>query len=91
MLLWSEGIGAAEVDRFFSNSMNDDQKEEQNRRSGLAYSAGLVLFFSVATLAGLGLLLDKWLNFSPWFAVAGIVLGTVVGFYEFFRIISRIS
>ena len=71
--------------------MTDDQKEEQNRRSGLAYSAGLVLFFSVATLAGLGLLLDKWLNVSPWLAVVGIVLGTVVGFYEFFRIISRIS
>jgi F0F1-type ATP synthase assembly protein I len=71
--------------------MNDDQKEEQNRRSGLAYSAGLVLFFSVATLTGLGLILDKWLNLSPWFAVAGIVLGTVVGFYEFFRIISRLS
>ncbi len=84
-------FGLAEVYRLVPNSMNDDQKEEQNRRSGLAYSAGLVLFFSVATLAGLGLLLDKWLHVSPWLAVVGIVLGTVVGFYEFFRIISRMS
>jgi F0F1-type ATP synthase assembly protein I len=71
--------------------MAENEKEEQNRKSGLAYSAGLVLFFSVATLAGLGLLLDKWFQLGPWFAVGGIVLGTIVGFYQFFRIISRLS
>ena len=71
--------------------MTGDDKEEQNRRSGLAYTAGLVLFFSVAIMVGFGLLLDRWLHTSPWFAVGGIVFGTVAGFYEFFRISSRLS
>ena len=52
---------------------------------------GQVLFFSVAIMVGFGLLLDRWLHTSPWFAVGGIVFGTVAGFYEFFRISSRLS
>jgi F0F1-type ATP synthase assembly protein I len=39
---------------------------------------------------GLGWLLDRWLGTS-WLMVAGIILGSFVGFYEFIRIISKIK
>ncbi len=71
--------------------MADDDKEEVTRKSGLAYAAGLTIFFSLLTFLGVGWALDRWLGTSPWLLVAGIVLGSVVGFYEFVRIISKIK
>jgi ATP synthase protein I len=65
--------------------------EEVTRRSGVAYAAALSLFFSVAVLLGLGYLLDRWLGTAPWLMVAGIVVGSAVGLYEFVRITSKIS
>ena len=60
------------------------------RGGGIAYAAGLSIFFSVLTLMGLGWLLDRQFGTS-WMMVAGIVLGAVVGFYQFVRIISRLN
>jgi F0F1-type ATP synthase assembly protein I len=57
----------------------------------LAYAAGLVLFTSVVTLMGAGYLFDLWLMSSPWGIVGGIVLGTVVGFYQFIKITNQID
>lgn len=57
----------------------------------MAYAAAISLFFSVATLLGLGYLLDRWLRTEPWLMVAGIVVGSAVGLYEFVRITSKIS
>jgi F0F1-type ATP synthase assembly protein I len=72
--------------------MDEDKREEQEatRRSGMAYAAGLSIFFSVATCMGLGWALDRWLGTS-WIMIAGIILGAVVGFYQFIRIISQIN
>jgi ATP synthase protein I len=66
----------------------DDQ--EGNRKSGVAYAAALSLFFSVAALCGVGWVLDRWLGTKPWLLVAGIVLGAIVGFYQFFRLTSTL-
>ena len=71
--------------------MPEDDREEVTRKSGLAYAAGLTIFFSLLTFLGVGWALDRWLGTSPWLLVAGIVLGSVVGFYEFVRIISKIK
>jgi F0F1-type ATP synthase assembly protein I len=68
-----------------------DEKENENRRSGLAYAAALSLFFTVATLLGLGWLLDRWLKTSPWLMVAGIVVGSALGIYEFIRLTSKLD
>ncbi|HEY0077166.1 MAG TPA: AtpZ/AtpI family protein [Pyrinomonadaceae bacterium] len=68
---------------------NDEQ--EVTRRSGLAYAAGLGIFFSVAAMMGFGWVLDRWLGTSPWLMVTGIILGSIVGFYEFIRIISKLN
>jgi ATP synthase protein I len=65
--------------------------EETNRKSGIAYAAALTLFVSVATMCGVGWLLDRWLETRPWLMVVGLVLGAVAGFYEFFRLTSKLS
>ena len=67
------------------------EDQETNRKSGLAYAAAFNLFASVITLAGLGWLLDRWLETAPWLLVAGVVLGAVVGFYQFIRITSKLK
>jgi F0F1-type ATP synthase assembly protein I len=67
---------------------NDDRGAA--RKSGIAYAAGLSIFFSVLTLMGVGWALDRWLG-TTWLMVAGIILGAVVGFYQFIRIISKIK
>lgn len=71
--------------------MPEGDEEDVARKSGVAYAAAITLFFSVATLLGLGFLLDRWLRTSPWLMVAGIVVGSAVGLYEFVRITSKIS
>jgi len=68
----------------------DGQEREAARGSGIAYAAGLSIFFSVLTLMGLGWVLDRQFG-TGWMMIAGIVLGAVVGFYQFIRIISRLN
>jgi ATP synthase protein I len=64
--------------------------EEANRKSGIAYGAALVLFSSVVSCCGAGWLLDRWLGTKPWLLVAGIVLGSIAGFYQFVRLTSKL-
>ena len=70
------------------NSRRDD--EDANRKSGVAYAAALTLFFSVATMTGVGWLLDRWFGTRPWLLVVGLLLGAVVGFIEFVRLTSKL-
>lgn len=63
---------------------------ESIRMSGLAYSAGLVLFASIAFMAVLGWLVDLLLGSTPWGIVVGMLLGSIIGFVQFFRINSEI-
>ena len=70
--------------------MAENEQQETTRKGGMAYAAGLTLFFSVLAFMGLGWVLDRWLGTS-WLLIAGIVLGACVGFYEFIRIISIIK
>ena len=66
---------------------SDDQDE--NRKSGFAYAAGIALFASVATFTVIGYLLDRRFGTQPWFLVGGIVLGSAAGLFEFVRISSK--
>jgi ATP synthase protein I len=61
------------------------------RKSGLVYGAIFSLVAAVIVMLGIGWVLDRWLGTTPWLLVAGIVLGSVVGFYQFIRIISRLN
>jgi ATP synthase protein I len=70
--------------------MPGEDKEETNRKTGIAYAAALTLFASVVSLCGVGWLLDRWLGTDPWLLVIGIVLGAVAGFYQFIRMTSKL-
>ena len=71
--------------------MAEPDEESVTRKSGLVYAAVLSIFFSVLSFLGVGWVLDGWLGTSPWLVVTGIVLGASIGFYQFIRLISRIS
>ncbi len=73
-----------------NQNFKPETEGETVRKSGLAYAAAFTLFSTVVVLLGAGYLLDRWLDSSPWGIVGGIVLGSVVGFYQFVRITSRI-
>ena len=64
--------------------------EETVRRGGLAYSIGIVFVVSVAFLLLLGWIADWMFGTKPWGLVAGIILGSIIGFIQVFRISSRI-
>ena len=64
--------------------------DETARQSGLAWSAGIIFFSSVAFMLLLGWFADLLLGSSPWGIVGGIILGSIIGFIQFFRTASRI-
>ena len=67
-----------------------ESPDKTMRQSGLAWSAGIVFFGSVAFMLFLGWGADLLLGSSPWGIVGGIVLGSIIGFIQFFRISSQI-
>jgi ATP synthase protein I len=75
----------------FLTVKSEDDQQETNRKSGLAYAAAFSLFTAVVAGLVAGWLMDRWLGTRPWLLVAGIVLGAIAGFYQFIRISSRLS
>jgi ATP synthase protein I len=69
----------------------DDDSQDVNRKSGLAYAAAFSLFAAVVSGLILGWLLDRWLGTRPWLLVVGLVLGSAAGFYQFIRATSKLS
>jgi ATP synthase protein I len=69
--------------------MPESDKEETNRKTGIAYAAGISLFVSVMAFCALGWMLDRWLGTAPWFLVAGVIAGAIIGFIQFIRLSSK--
>ena len=67
-----------------------ESPDETARQGGLAWSAGIVFFSSVGFMLFLGWIADWLFGSSPWGLIVGIVIGSIVGFVQFFRISSRI-
>ena|SRR5688572_7199015 len=63
---------------------------ESARGMGLAYSAGIAFFAAVVFMLILGWGADLLLGTKPIGIVVGIVLGSIIGFIQFFRITSQI-
>ncbi len=63
---------------------------ETIRQSGLAWSAGIAFTAAVVFMLILGWGADVLLGTSPWGIVGGIVLGSIIGFVQFFRVTSQI-
>ncbi len=71
--------------------MKKRDDENVHGKSGVVYGAVLSLAFSIVSCLLAGWALDRWLGTSPWLIVVGIVLGSVAGFMQFIRLMSRIS
>jgi F0F1-type ATP synthase assembly protein I len=51
-------------------------------RAGPAAGASYTLVGAIILFGGLGYALDRWRDTSPWFLMAGLLLGLVIGFWE---------
>jgi F0F1-type ATP synthase assembly protein I len=63
--------------------------QENVTRSGPAMSASYTLVGGILVLGGIGYAVDRWRGTSPWFLLAGLFLGIVVGFYELVKTVYR--
>ncbi|MGD9561691.1 MAG: AtpZ/AtpI family protein [Pyrinomonadaceae bacterium] len=63
---------------------------ETARRFGLAWSLGIAFFSAVVFMLVLGWGADLLFGTSPWGVVAGIVIGSLIGFFQLFRISAQI-
>ncbi|MGH9818598.1 MAG: AtpZ/AtpI family protein [Pyrinomonadaceae bacterium] len=89
---WNDGQAKQDDGPFvFQNTNYSPESAAENaRRTGLAWSAGIVFFASIAFMLFLGWIADLLLGISPWGLVGGIVIGSIIGFIQFFRISSQI-
>ena len=74
----------------YESPAEPESMAETVRRSGLAWSAGIAFFGAVVFMLILGWGADLLLGSSPWGIVGGIIIGSVIGFVQFFRITSQI-
>jgi len=79
-----------EQENFVISEAPVDSAGENARRSGLAFSAGVAFFGSVVFMMLLGWFADLLFGSSPWGMVGGIVLGSLIGFVQLFRLSSQI-
>jgi F0F1-type ATP synthase assembly protein I len=72
-------------DNFLAKSL--ERLQENIRRSGPAATASYTLAGAILLLGGLGYLIDRWCGTAPWFLLAGLLLGLIVGFYELAKVV----
>lgn len=85
-----EAKRVADEPLLFQAHYTPETQGETMRKSGLAYSAALALGGSIIFMLLIGWVLDSFLNTSPWCLLGGIVVGSGIGFYQFFRLTSQI-
>jgi F0F1-type ATP synthase assembly protein I len=56
--------------------------QENVTRAGPVAAASYTLIGAIILLGAIGYAIDRWQGTSPWFLLAGLLLGIVVGFYE---------
>lgn len=86
----SDDEGKKDAEPYVLSEAEPQSAEETVRTSGLAWSAGIVLFASVVFMMIIGWGADLLFGSTPWGIVGGIVLGAVIGFVQFFRLTSQI-
>jgi len=86
----SAGEDSDSSENFIISQAKPETMAETVRQSGLAWSAGIAFFAAVVFMLVLGWGADVLLGTSPWGIVGGIVLGSIIGFVQFFRITSQI-
>jgi len=81
---------AAEDKEFFQPPAEKETAGETARKTGLALSAGITLFGSVVVLMAFGYVADRYFDSSPTGLIIGIIAGSLIGFFQFFRLTSQI-
>lgn len=76
-------------DGFYQPDPNPESEAESIRKSSLAYGAVTALVGAILIFMGIGWAVDKYLQISPWGIVLGIILGAIIGFYQFIRMTSQ--
>jgi len=71
--------------RGFSLERTARALQDNVARSGPVAAASYTLVGAILLLGGIGYALDRWRGTSPWFLVAGLALGIVVGFWELIK------
>ena len=59
-----------------------------NQGMGLAFRIVSEFVAAVVVGAGVGLLLDAWLDAKPWFLIVFVLLGTGAGFLNVYRVVN---
>jgi F0F1-type ATP synthase assembly protein I len=59
-----------------------EEFQDSVRKSGPAASGSYGLIGAILLFGAIGYGLDVWRGTSPWFALAGLLLGLIVGFWE---------
>jgi F0F1-type ATP synthase assembly protein I len=77
-------------DGFYQPDPNPESEAESIRKSGLAYGAVTALIGSILVFLAIGWAVDKYLNTAPWGIAIGIILGAIIGFYQFIRLSSQL-
>jgi F0F1-type ATP synthase assembly protein I len=81
----AEFLVMAKKARGFSVTRATQSLQENASRSGPAAGASYTLVGAILLLGGLGYAVDSWQGTSPWFLLAGLALGIIVGFYELIK------
>jgi F0F1-type ATP synthase assembly protein I len=63
--------------------------QDNVQRAGPAAGASYTLIGAIILLGGIGYAVDAWRGTAPWFLLAGLLLGIVVGFYELAKTVWR--
>lgn len=75
-------MGLARKQQTFSLARAAKALQENVVRSGPVAAASYSLIGAILLFGGIGYVLDGRWGTKPWLAVAGLMLGIVVGFYE---------
>jgi F0F1-type ATP synthase assembly protein I len=71
---------------YYQPSKNAEDASTTRDKGNMAIGAIYALMGSIVAFVIAGYLLDRFLETSPWFIVSGVLLGTIIGFYQFIRI-----
>ena len=79
-----------EDEPFVLSNAQPESIGETARKSGLAWSMGVVFFASVVFMMILGWGADLLFGSAPWGLVVGSGIGALIGFIQLFRLSSQI-
>jgi F0F1-type ATP synthase assembly protein I len=68
-----------------SSARSTKSLQDNVTQAAPAMAAAYGLVGAIVLFGAIGYALDRWRGTAPWFLLAGLVLGVVVGFYELIK------